>query len=109
MRAFFVLVMLVAAVTAARAQTQLTIYNQNFATVKEARTLDLKKGENEVRVTDITAHLEPDSVVLRDLKQPRRAPDSGAELRERSAQRRTAAAQVGGQGAGFRDHHAADG
>lgn len=54
----------------ARAQTQLTIYNQNFATVKEQRTLDLQRGENEVRVTDITAHLEPDSVVLRDLKNP---------------------------------------
>jgi len=50
------------------AETQLTIYNQNFATVKETRTLDLAKGENEIRVTDITAHLEPDSVVLRDLK-----------------------------------------
>jgi len=70
MKAISVLVVLAAAVTAARAQTQLTIYNQNFATVKEARTLDLKKGENEVRVTDITAHLEPDSVVLRDLKNP---------------------------------------
>lgn len=54
----------------ALAQTQLTIYNQNFATVKETRPLDLKKGESEVRVTDITAHLEPDSVVLRDLKKP---------------------------------------
>ncbi len=30
--------------------------------------LELKKGETEVRVSDITAHLEPDSVVLRDLK-----------------------------------------
>ena len=54
----------------AQAQTQLTIYNQNFATVKESRSLDLKKGDNEVRVTDITAHLEPVSVVLRDLKTP---------------------------------------
>ncbi|MEI8063655.1 MAG: hypothetical protein WCH84_06290, partial [Verrucomicrobiota bacterium] len=53
-----------------QAQTQLTIYNQNFATVKESRSLDLKKGDNEVRVTDITAHLEPASVVLRDLKSP---------------------------------------
>ena len=52
------------------AQTQLTIYNQNFATVKETRTLELQRGENEVRVTDITAHLEPDSVVVRDLKRP---------------------------------------
>ena len=52
------------------AETQLTIYNQNFATVKETRALDLRKGENEVRMTDITAHLEPDSLVLRDLARP---------------------------------------
>lgn len=66
------IVVLFAAVlaTSAHAQTQLTIYNQNFATVKEQRALDLQQGENEVRVTDITAHLEPDSVVLRDLKNP---------------------------------------
>jgi len=50
------------------AETQLTIYNQNFATVKETRTFTLQKGESEARVTDITAHLEPDSVILRDLK-----------------------------------------
>lgn len=55
---------------AAGAQTQLTIYNQNFAAVKERRALELKRGENEIRVSDITAHLEPDSVVLRDLVRP---------------------------------------
>ena len=54
----------------ALAETQLTIYNQNFATVKETRALDLPQGESEVRVTDITAHLEPDSLVLRDLSNP---------------------------------------
>src|ERR1017187_2244092 len=54
----------------AQAQTQLTIYNQNFAAIKEQRTLDLQQGENDVRVTEITAHVEPDSVVLRDLKNP---------------------------------------
>ena len=57
-------------VSAANAQTQLTVYNQNFAAVKENRTLELSQGENEVRVTDITAHLEPESVVLRELRQP---------------------------------------
>lgn len=56
--------------TAAFGQTQLTIYNQNFAVVKERRSIDLKQGDNEFRMTDLTAHLEPDSVVLRDLKQP---------------------------------------
>jgi len=52
------------------AQTQLTVYNQNFAAVKEKRTLELAKGQNEVRMSDITAHLEPESVVLRDLRRP---------------------------------------
>jgi hypothetical protein len=51
-------------------QTQLTIYNQNFAAVKERRSFHLKAGENEIRVADLSAHLEPDSVVLRDLNQP---------------------------------------
>ena len=66
------LLAIVAVLTAAPvlAQTQLTVYNRDFATVKETRTLDLKEGENEVRVSDITAHLEPDSVILRDLKDP---------------------------------------
>ena len=54
----------------ASTRTQLTVYNQNFAAVKEIRNLELEEGENEVRVTDITAHLEPESVVLRELHQP---------------------------------------
>jgi hypothetical protein len=64
--------LLVAGLTAVglSAQTQLTVYNQNFATVKERRTLKLSRGENEIRMTDITAHLEPASVVLRALRQP---------------------------------------
>jgi hypothetical protein len=52
------------------AQTQLTVYNGNFAAVKETRTFDLTHGESEVRVTDITAHLEPESVILRALQDP---------------------------------------
>lgn len=52
------------------AETQLTIYNQNFGVVEEQLALDLKKGEQEVRITDITAHLEPDSVIVRDVKDP---------------------------------------
>lgn len=50
--------------------TQLTIYNQNFAVVKENRILDIIKGESEFRATDITSFLEPESVVLRDLEDP---------------------------------------
>src|ERR1041385_7359955 len=52
----------------------LTIYNQSFAVVRQTLPLDLKGGTNQLEITDITAHLEPDSVILRDLK-------SGRDLR----------------------------
>lgn len=47
-------------------QPSLTIYNQNFAVVRQELPLELKSGVNSVRVTEITMHLEPDSVILRD-------------------------------------------
>jgi hypothetical protein len=49
-----------------QAQPALTIYNQNFATVRDRLTLDLQSGLNDVRFTDTTAHVEADSVILRD-------------------------------------------
>ncbi|MBN1974377.1 MAG: hypothetical protein JW787_12110 [Sedimentisphaerales bacterium] len=48
------------------AEPSLTIYNQDFAVVREQLNLDLKQGSNKVSITDITALLEPDSVILRD-------------------------------------------
>ena len=48
------------------AQPSLTIYNQDFAVVRQEIPLDLKAGVNQVNVSDITMHLEPDSVILRD-------------------------------------------
>ena len=47
-------------------QPAVTVYNQNFGVVREKVTLDLKPGVNPLRFTEITAHLEPDSVILRD-------------------------------------------
>jgi hypothetical protein len=44
----------------------LTIYNQNFAVVRNTVPLDLKSGGNEIRFAGATAQLEPDSVILRD-------------------------------------------
>jgi hypothetical protein len=44
----------------------LTIYNQDFAVVRQQVPLELKSGVTSVQLTDITAHLEPDSVILRD-------------------------------------------
>lgn len=49
----------------------LTIYNQQFAVVRNGLALDLKTGQNHVEVTDITGHLEPDSVFLRSLDEGR--------------------------------------
>ena len=44
----------------------LTIYNQNFFVAREYLPLDLKAGVNHVDYAGIAAHLEPDSVILRD-------------------------------------------
>ena len=52
----------------ALAEPSLTVYNQDFAVVRDQINLKLTKGINELSVTDITAHLEPDSVILRDPK-----------------------------------------
>ncbi len=49
------------------AAPSLTIYNQGFAVVRQKLPLELKSGINHVQITDITAHLEPDSVILRPL------------------------------------------
>jgi len=50
----------------------LTIYNQKFAVVRQTLPLDLKSGSNHVEVSDVTGHLEPDSVILRSLDSSRR-------------------------------------
>jgi hypothetical protein len=47
-------------------QPALTIYNQNFAVVRDTVPLDLKSGANSVRYSGATAQVEPDSVILRD-------------------------------------------
>ena len=60
------LVLTTALVTAASAETALTIYNQNLAVVRETLSLDLKAGENPVTFDRATAQVLPDSVVLRD-------------------------------------------
>ena len=48
------------------AEPALTIYNQNFAVVRDTVPLDLKAGVNTVRYAGATAQVEPDSVILRD-------------------------------------------
>ena len=44
----------------------LTIYNGNFALVREYIPLELTSAVSTVSFTEVTSHLEPDSVILRD-------------------------------------------
>src|SRR5215475_1110345 len=44
----------------------LTIYNQNFFIAREHLPLDLHTGINQIAYAGVAAHLEPDSVILRD-------------------------------------------
>ena len=55
-----------AAQIAAQNEPALTIYNGNFAVVRERLPLDLKAGVNSVQFSGVTAQLEPESVMLRD-------------------------------------------
>lgn len=57
----------------ALAAPSLTIYNQNFAVVRDTLPLDLPSGTSELVFDGATRLLEPDSVILRDA--------SGAPLR----------------------------
>ena len=52
--------------TMADAGPALTIYNQNFAVVRDTVPLNLSAGVNSVRYAGATAQVEPDSVILRD-------------------------------------------
>jgi hypothetical protein len=53
-------------VSAFAASPALTIYNQDFAVVRDTVPLDLKAGVNDVTFTGMTATAETDSVILRD-------------------------------------------
>ncbi|HUI84952.1 MAG TPA: hypothetical protein VL240_12050 [Candidatus Binatia bacterium] len=44
----------------------LTIYNQDFAVVRQTVPLQLKAGVNDVSFDNVTSYLEPSSVILRD-------------------------------------------
>lgn len=66
-------ILLALAAPVALAAPGLTIYNQNFAVVRDTLPLDLPSGTSELVFDGATRLLEPDSVILRDT--------SGAPLR----------------------------
>jgi hypothetical protein len=48
----------------------LTIYNDNFAVVREARNMKFEKGQNTVRFTDVASMIDPTSVKFTCLSSP---------------------------------------
>lgn len=55
---------------AAAGGTEVTIYNQGFALIKENRQFVLKQGRQSVTVEDVAAMIEPSSVGIRSLTDP---------------------------------------
>ncbi|MCM8788559.1 MAG: hypothetical protein NC907_02085 [Candidatus Omnitrophica bacterium] len=55
-----------------RKELSLTVYNQNFAIVRDVRTIELKEGLNIVKCFDIAAQIEPESVSFKSLTAPDR-------------------------------------
>jgi hypothetical protein len=49
---------------------QLTVYNQNFALVKENREMNLVNGINFISVPDVAATIEPSSIAFKSLTAP---------------------------------------
>ena len=48
----------------------ITIYGQDFAVVREGRSVVLNEGVNEVVLAGVTSRMEPDTLILRDLARP---------------------------------------
>ena len=62
------------------ADPALTVYNQQFAVVRETIRLDLKPGLNQVQFTGTSAQLEPQSVMLARFNRAASAAHPRAEL-----------------------------
>lgn len=58
------------ALAAAPSSTELTVYNQGFALVKEERELTLRNGEQEIAIEDVAAQIESNSVGIVSLSKP---------------------------------------
>ncbi len=58
--------LLALAASAVAADPALTIYNRDFAVLRDTVPLELKAGLNDVRFAGVTAQVEADSVILRD-------------------------------------------
>ncbi|MCM8822354.1 MAG: DUF4139 domain-containing protein [Candidatus Omnitrophica bacterium] len=59
-------------------EMSITVYNHNFALVRDVRTIELKEGLNVIKCFDIAAQIEPASVSFKSLT----APDKCAVLEQ---------------------------
>ncbi|MFQ6093027.1 MAG: DUF4139 domain-containing protein [bacterium] len=57
-------------VVAQEKDVAVTVYNNNLALVKDVRTLELKKGEIEVKFTDVASQIDPTSVHFKSITAP---------------------------------------
>ena len=48
-----------------------TVYNQNFALVRQTFSFQLEKGEQNIRIEDVAKSIDPTSVHLRSLSDPK--------------------------------------
>lgn len=63
---FLIPILLAFTASSALAAPSLTIYNQNFAVVRDTLSIDLPAGTSDLVFDGATRFLEPDSVILRD-------------------------------------------
>jgi hypothetical protein len=63
-------VTLPAAASGAEPPVTVTIYNDNLGMIREVRALQLVRGTQEYRITDVAAEIDPGSVRLRSLTTP---------------------------------------
>ena len=47
-----------------------TIYNDNFAMVKDVRQISFDQGESMVYFTDVSSNIQPETVTFKALKDP---------------------------------------
>lgn len=59
-----------AATISPREKVELTVYNQDFALVKEERKAELNKGINSVRLEEVPAYIDPTSVRIKSVNFP---------------------------------------
>ncbi len=68
---FLIAIMIsVAGATGERDSVAITVYNDNFAVIRDNRSLELKSGLNTLRFTDVAATIDPTSVSFKCLNKP---------------------------------------